>query len=66
MAAQFDHFKENIDKSLRDKSKPWTQAFEFLESKSNIPRLYLFLGKKLCDSSLFAIKFILYLWNMLE
>jgi len=41
---QFDKYKETLESALRDKSKPWAQAFEFVEAKTNIPRLYLFFA----------------------
>lgn len=49
MAAQvqqfFDQYKDTLDKSLNDQSKPWSKVFEKVEEKTNIPKLYLFLGK---------------------
>lgn len=45
MATKIDECKENISKSLCDKTKPWTAAFDWAEQKSNVPRLYIFLGK---------------------
>lgn len=53
MAQQhFDKYKQILDSSLSDKSKPWAQAFEFLEKKTCINRSYIFLGKlvkQLCE-----------------
>lgn len=43
-SAQVDKIKNTIEKSLKDNTKPWTQAFGFLEEKSNVPRLYIFFG----------------------
>ncbi|XP_054738529.1 receptor expression-enhancing protein 5 isoform X1 [Anastrepha obliqua] len=39
-----EKYREPVEKALRDRSKPWTQAFDFVEAKTNVPRLYLFLG----------------------
>lgn len=41
----FDQYKDTLDKSLNDKSKPWTKVFNTIEEKTNIPKVYLFLGK---------------------
>lgn len=43
--AKWDEYKVSLEKSLGDKSKPWYQGFEMIEQKTNIPRLYLFIGK---------------------
>ncbi|XP_067631499.1 receptor expression-enhancing protein 5 isoform X1 [Eurosta solidaginis] len=37
-------YKKSVQTALNDPSKPWTQAFELVEAKTNVPRLYLFLG----------------------
>lgn len=45
MSQRVDELKQNIDKSLNDSTKPWKAAFDFVEEKSGVPRLYLFSGK---------------------
>uniref|UniRef100_A0A1L8EHN0 Receptor expression-enhancing protein n=1 Tax=Haematobia irritans TaxID=7368 RepID=A0A1L8EHN0_HAEIR len=48
MAAQvqqfLDQYKDTVDASLNDKSKPWSKIFHTVEEKTNIPKFYLFLG----------------------
>ncbi|XP_011209720.1 PREDICTED: receptor expression-enhancing protein 5 isoform X1 [Bactrocera latifrons] len=39
-----EKYRKSVEEALNDRSKPWTQAFEIVESKTNVPRLYLFLG----------------------
>ena len=42
---KFDEYKDSVDKALHDKTKPWFKGFEFAEQKTNVPRVYIFLGK---------------------
>lgn len=42
---KWEEYKVSLDKSLNDKNKPWYQALEFIEQKTNVPRVYLFVGK---------------------
>lgn len=44
MANKIDEVRTSIEKSLSDESKPWTQLFSLAEAKTNVPRLYIFLG----------------------
>ncbi|KAL5287848.1 REEP5 family protein [Megaselia abdita] len=44
MSVQIDQVKSFVDKALQDKSKPWFQAFDFLEKKSGVNRTHLFAG----------------------
>lgn len=44
-AIKIDECKESLNKSLCDNSKPWTKVFDLVEEKTNVPRLYIFLGK---------------------
>uniref|UniRef100_A0A1A9VM85 Receptor expression-enhancing protein n=1 Tax=Glossina austeni TaxID=7395 RepID=A0A1A9VM85_GLOAU len=39
-----DHYKEVLDRTLSDKTKPWNKGFEYVELKTSVPRTYLFLG----------------------
>lgn len=55
MSVQIDQVKNFLDKSLQDKSKPWFQAFDFLESKTGVSRVHLFAGKKFSYSLLFLV-----------
>lgn len=45
MANKIEEIRGSIDASLKDESKPWTQFFKLAEEKTNVPRLYIFLGK---------------------
>lgn len=45
MASKLQEYKDNIEQSLNDKSKPWTKYFELAEQKVGVNRLYIFLGK---------------------
>lgn len=40
-----EKYRKSVEEALNDRSKPWTQAFEIVETKTNVPRLYLFLGE---------------------
>lgn len=42
---KWDEYKVSLDKSLNDKSKPWYKGFQMVEEKTNVPRIYLFVGK---------------------
>ncbi|KFB41543.1 AGAP004819-PC-like protein [Anopheles sinensis] len=44
MAGKIEEIKGSIETSLKDESKPWTQFFKLAEEKTNVPRLYIFLG----------------------
>lgn len=48
MANKVEECKETLNKALCDKSKPWTAAFDFVEEKTNVPRLYIFGGIYFC------------------
>lgn len=41
---KFDEYKDSVDKALHDKTKPWFKGFEFAEQKTNVPRVYIFIG----------------------
>lgn len=45
MSQRIEEFKQTVNTSLNDSTKPWKAAFDFLEEKSGVPRLYLFSGK---------------------
>lgn len=53
MAQKLDEMKKCLNDSLTDSGKPWKSAFDIIEEKSGIPRIYLFLGKKKAFSSFF-------------
>ena len=38
--------KENVEKALKDESKPWTRYLDIVEKKFSVDRLYIFVGKK--------------------
>lgn len=42
--AQVEHYKQSIIKALNDDTKPWSKYLDLVESKTNIPRFYLFMG----------------------
>lgn len=44
MAQKVEEIRGSIEASLKDESKPWTQFFKLAEEKTNVPRLYIFLG----------------------
>lgn len=45
MSQRVEELKQTVNKSLNDSTKPWKAAFDFVEEKSGVPRLYLFSGK---------------------
>lgn len=62
MAAKITEIKENLDKALRDGSKPWTFALDIVETRTGVDRLYIFIGMLLRLNAKpvhFAIKFFL-------
>lgn len=44
MAQKIEEVKDTLNKALNDNTKPWKAAFDFAETKSGVPRLYLFGG----------------------
>jgi len=44
MSIQVEKLKEDINKSLEDKTKPWYNIFEYVEKNTNVPKIYIFLG----------------------
>ncbi|CAH0550560.1 unnamed protein product [Brassicogethes aeneus] len=44
MAGRVNEIKEQIDRSLHDKSKPWTGPLAMLEQKIGVDRIYIFIG----------------------
>lgn len=42
--AKLESTKEEVNKCLNDKNNPCSKWMQLLEEKTNIPRLYLFLG----------------------
>ncbi|RZC36300.1 receptor expression-enhancing protein 5 [Asbolus verrucosus] len=44
MAGRVAEIKEELSKSLRDGSKPWTSVLATAEAKTGVDRLYLFIG----------------------
>lgn len=45
MSQRIEEVKQSVNKSLSDSTKPWKAAFDFVEEKTGVPRLYLFAGK---------------------
>lgn len=45
MSEQFYRYKNIIEKNLNDKATPWEPILAYLEEKSGVKRIYLFLGK---------------------
>lgn len=45
MSQRVDELKQSVNQSLSDSTKPWKAAFDFVEEKTGVPRLYLFSGK---------------------
>lgn len=43
---KLDTYKQQLEKELADDSKPWTKYFKLLEEKTNLPKIYIFLGKQ--------------------
>jgi hypothetical protein len=43
---KFESYKKQLEKELSDDSKPWTKYLNMLEEKTNVPKSYIFLGKK--------------------
>lgn len=52
---KFEGIKNQIEKDLNDDKKPWTKYLKLAEEKSNVPRLYIFLGmyKSIFHKSIF-------------
>lgn len=44
MAAKLIEVKDQLNKILHDKSKPWTGIIESAEQKTGVDRLYLSIG----------------------
>lgn len=42
---KFDGYKQQLEKDLKDGSKPWTKYLQLAEEKTGVNRLYIFLGK---------------------
>lgn len=49
MSQRVEEIKQTVNNSLSDSTKPWKAAFDFVEEKTGVPRLYLFSGKYLED-----------------
>jgi len=49
MATQVKQFlngyKDDVSKSLRDASKPWTKVFDTVEEKTGVDRVNIFVGE---------------------
>lgn len=45
MAQKFSEIKKQLDKSLHDPEKPWTEIFAKVEKNTGVDRIYIFLGK---------------------
>uniref|UniRef100_U5EW28 Receptor expression-enhancing protein n=1 Tax=Corethrella appendiculata TaxID=1370023 RepID=U5EW28_9DIPT len=44
MANKIEEYRQSLDKALNDNTKPWNQLFQVVEDKTNVPRVYVFLG----------------------
>ncbi|XP_044264659.1 receptor expression-enhancing protein 5 [Tribolium madens] len=44
MAGRVAEIKDELNKSLHDKSKPWTSLLTTFEAKTGVDRLYIFIG----------------------
>uniref|UniRef100_A0A0K8TRV3 Receptor expression-enhancing protein n=1 Tax=Tabanus bromius TaxID=304241 RepID=A0A0K8TRV3_TABBR len=44
MAQKFEEIKSKLTAALNDDKKPWKKLFDFVEVKTNVPRVYVFLG----------------------
>ncbi|XP_018321442.1 receptor expression-enhancing protein 6 isoform X2 [Agrilus planipennis] len=44
MAGKIMDLKNQLEVSLRDKSKPWTTVLDVLEGKTGVDRLFIFIG----------------------
>lgn len=42
---KFDDYKQQLEKDLKDDSKPWTKYLKLAEEKTGLNRLYIFLGE---------------------
>lgn len=62
MAERFEAIKVSLNQSLNDKEKPWKKVFDLAESKSGVPRVYLFAGEFLFFFSFSHRKFVFYLF----
>lgn len=45
MATKITEIKDNLNKSLRDSTKPWTFVLDIVETRTGVDRLYIFIGK---------------------
>jgi hypothetical protein len=50
---KFEGYKQQLEKDLNDNSKPWSKYLKLIEEKTNVPRLYIFLGKSIFHKSKF-------------
>lgn len=44
MANKVQDVKDQLNVILNDKSKPWSPAFDLIEKKTGVDRLYAFIG----------------------
>jgi receptor expression-enhancing protein 5/6 len=44
MAQKIDELKNSLNTSLNDDTKPWKSAFDIVEQKTGVPRVYIFIG----------------------
>lgn len=45
MGSKLQEYKETLERSLVDKSKPWTKYFDKAEQRTGVNRVYLFVGE---------------------
>ncbi|KMZ05948.1 LOW QUALITY PROTEIN: uncharacterized protein Dsimw501_GD18168 [Drosophila simulans] len=53
----FNGYKQDMNRTLRDASKPWTKAFDSLEEKTGMDRVNIFVG-----SVLFCAFYLVFGW----
>lgn len=46
MTTKLQEYKDTLERTLNDKSKPWTKFFEKAEAKTGVNRVYLFVGEQ--------------------
>lgn len=53
MGSKLQEYKDTLERSLVDKSKPWTKYFDKAEQKTGVNRVYIFVGECTFFSRLF-------------
>lgn len=55
---KLNNYKEQIDKIVSDKNKPWSQAFDVIHQKTGLDKSYIFLGDYSFFSSILHLEIL--------